>query len=81
MERLMTELSFVFNGKTMVPGTEFAVSGERGARFRFLKHVTSGAAEWIDCVGGKSGHKMIRSFRPDRISRITRLVPSPLTGR
>lgn len=67
--------SFEFKGKTIVPGTEFAVTGEYGARFHFLSHVVQGDAEWINCIGGANGHHMFRAFRPSRISRITKLVP------
>lgn len=67
---------YVFNGKSIVPGTEFAVQGEIGARFHFLNHVVLvDGTEWINCIGGKSGHHMFRSFRPTRITRITKQVP------
>lgn len=69
--------SFEFNGKTMIPGTEFAVKGERGGRFHFVSHVILGENQWINCVGGKQGHHMFRAFRPERIARITKLVPLP----
>jgi hypothetical protein len=70
-----TTETYVHNGKTMVPGTEFAVAGERGARFRFLSFVQAGDKVWINAIGGPHKVVMWRSFRPDRISRITRLSP------
>lgn len=75
----MTTVSdtFALGKKTMVPGTEFAVAGERGGRFRFLNHVVADGVEWINCLGGKKGHEMWRSFRPERVTRITRLIPLP----
>lgn len=72
---MLTSDTYEFAGKTMVPGTEFSVSGERGGRFRFLNHVQVADAEWINCIGGPKNVTMWRSFRPDRILRITRLAP------
>ena len=57
--------------RLLTPGTEFTVEGARGI-FRFVKHVTTDKAEWIDCVGGKSGHSMCRAFHPDRIKTVKR---------
>lgn len=74
---MVTSDTYEFKGKTMVPGTEFAVSGERGARFRFLNHVQAEETEWINCLGGPKNVTMWRSFRPERILRITKLVPLP----
>ena len=59
-------------GRTLTPGVELTVAGERG-RFKFIKHVVSGGKEWIDVLGGKSGHEKIRSFRPDRVATVHRL--------
>lgn len=74
--------SYQYNGKTMLPGTEFAVSGEHGGRFRFASHVvTSDGLEWINCFGGPKGVTMWRSFRPTRITRITRLRPVEMKPR
>lgn len=62
---------------TLTPGREFTVSGERGATFRFVRHVVNPPhgryrkpREWIDCVGGTKGVIMTRAFRPERITRV-----------
>lgn len=57
------------NGRNVVAGTELSVTSERG-RFKFIKHVQTPTAEWIDVVGGSSGHKSFRSFRPERVKRV-----------
>lgn len=59
---------FVIHGRHLVKGTEVSIKGERG-RFRFIKHVYNPQTdtEWIDVVGGMSGHEMGRSFRPERV--------------
>jgi hypothetical protein len=58
---------------TLVPGTRLTISGERGAIFRFARHVlTPAGREWIDVVGGTPGVEMTRSFRPEKISRVLR---------
>lgn len=65
---------FVVNGRHLTPGTEASIRGERG-RFRFLRAVRTGAgAEWLDFVGGPTGHAQWRSFRPDRVRTVHRLV-------
>ena len=57
------------NGRNVVVGTELSISDERG-RFKFIKHVQTPTAEWIDVVGGSVGHKSYRSFRTDRVKRV-----------
>jgi hypothetical protein len=57
------------NGRNVSPGTELKISGERG-RFRFIKHVNTGEAEWIDVWGGTKGGETWRSFRPDRVKTV-----------
>lgn len=57
------------NGRNVVVGTELSITEERG-RFKFVKHVRTPTAEWIDVVGGSTGHKSFRSFRPDRVKRV-----------
>lgn len=68
-------LTATLAGKLVEAGTEVHVPWE--GRFRFLRHVTNAAgAEWVDLFGGKAGHETIRSFRPDRISKVykTKLI-------
>jgi hypothetical protein len=57
------------NGRNVVVGTELSITEERG-RFKFIKYVKTPTAEWIDVVGGVSGHKSFRSFRPERVKRV-----------
>jgi hypothetical protein len=57
------------NGRNVTAGTELKISGERG-RFRFVHHVSTGEAEWIDVWGGPKGSESMRSFRMDRIKRV-----------
>lgn len=61
------------NGRWLHAGvTEVKIRGERG-RFVFLKAVKTRRAYWLDFVGGpegKNGHKMWRSFAPDRVKRV-----------
>lgn len=37
------------------------------------RHITTGTTEWIDVHGGKPGHEVTRSFRPDRVETVHRL--------
>lgn len=68
--------TFVFKGKTLVRGSEFQVKGEYGGQFRFHRHVVyRDGRQVIDAFGGPKGVTMWRSFRPERISRVTRLRP------
>lgn len=57
------------NGRYVTPGTELSISGERG-RYRFIQHVQTSTAEWIDVIGGPANYKAMRSFRPDRVRRV-----------
>jgi len=57
------------NGRNVEPGTELKIEGERG-RFRFIKHVVSGDAEWVDVWGGPKHAQQWRSFRVDRVKRV-----------
>jgi hypothetical protein len=60
---VLTEIQI--NGRYVSPGTELKITGERG-RFRFMKHVDTGTADWIDVWGGPKGAECIRSFKLDR---------------
>lgn len=57
------------NGRWVTAGTEMSIIGERG-RFLFVKHVQTPTAEWVDVIGGATGHKAMRSFRSERVKRI-----------
>lgn len=57
------------NGRWVSAGTELSITNERG-RFRFLRHIKTSTAEWIDVIGGPSNYKAFRSFRPDRVRRV-----------
>lgn len=61
------------DGKVIVQGELFKVSGEYGLRFKFYSLTINSitGAEWIDCFEvfrGRAG--AFRSFKSDRIKRI-----------
>lgn len=60
------------NGRMVVIGTELSIKEESG-RFRFLKHVKTPNAEWIDVFGGKERHQRFRSFRVSAVRTVHRL--------
>lgn len=64
---ITTELHI--NNRVVTPGTELKIQGESG-RFRFIKHVDTGSAEWIDVWGGKKGMENIRSFAQERVKTV-----------
>ena len=57
------------NGRHVGVGTELKIQGERG-RYRFVKHVKTSDAEWIDVWGGPKHREQMRSFRSDKIARV-----------
>lgn len=57
------------NGRNVSAGTELSFIGERG-RYRFIKHVKTPTAEWIDVVGGYTNYKAFRSFRPEKVKTV-----------
>lgn len=57
------------NGRNVTEGTEVTITDVRG-RFRFIKHVQTPTAEWIDVIGGPNGHKTFRSFRTEQVRRV-----------
>lgn len=63
------EYEITVNGRSVARDTELKISGERG-RFRFIKYVKNGEAEWVDVWGGPKGAEAIRSFRPNRIKTV-----------
>lgn len=64
------------NGRNVSPGVEVKIAGQGGTRFAFRRHVTNPAngAEWVDVFGGSKGAECVRSFRPDQITTVHRLV-------
>jgi hypothetical protein len=52
--------------------TELSIRGESG-RFRFVQHVLTETAEWIDVIGGPVGSPMWRSFYLDRVKTVHRI--------
>jgi len=60
------------NGRTVEIGTELSIKGEPG-RFRFLKHIKTPTAEWIDVIGGRAKYERHRSFRVAAVKTVHRL--------
>ena len=63
------ETEIQINNRTVAPGTELKISGQRG-RFRFIKKVTTEDSSWVDVWGGPKGAESTRSFRVDRIKTV-----------
>ena len=59
----------IINGRHVTPGTELKMQGVRG-RFRFIKHVDTGSAQWLDVWGGPKGSEQWRSFYPERVKTV-----------
>ena len=57
------------NGRHIQKGTELKIEGEWG-RFRFIKHVVTPTAEWVDVWGGIKHREQMRSFRVEQIKRV-----------
>ena len=57
------------NGRNVSEGTELKIRGARG-RFRFIKHVKTETAEWIDVWGGPKGSENWRSYPLDRVKTV-----------
>lgn len=64
--------SLIGNGRYIWPGTELTITGLKG-RYRFIKHVKTSTAEWIDVVGGAKGRSMTRSVHPSRVKTVHRV--------
>ena len=62
------------------PGDPVLVEGTRlrGASWSFVAHVANveTGEEWVEVVGGRSGDRAVRSFRPDQL-----YAPSSRPGR
>jgi len=56
------------SGMWIERGQELRISGEMG-RFRFVRHVATQAAEWIEVW---DSNRRYRFFRPDRVKRVHR---------
>ncbi len=54
-------------------GEYVGIKGEAGV-YKLLAEVlnTANGAEWVELIGGPSGHKQFRAVRPDRIRRATK---------
>jgi hypothetical protein len=61
--------TILINGRHVVVGTELSITDVSG-RFKFIKHVVTPTSEWIDVIGGKTGHRVFRSFRPSQVKRV-----------
>lgn len=57
------------NGRHVVKGTELKIAGERG-RFKFMRVVSTGKTEWVDCWGGSKGSEQWRSFSIEKVKRV-----------
>jgi hypothetical protein len=64
---IQTEMQI--NGRNVSEGTELKIRGARG-RFRFIKHVKTETAEWIDVWGGPKGSENWRSYPLDRVKTV-----------
>jgi hypothetical protein len=64
---IQTEIQI--NGRNVSEGTELKIRGVRG-RFRFIKHVKTETAEWIDVWGGPKGSENWRSYPLDRVKTV-----------
>jgi hypothetical protein len=57
------------------PGDPVRVDGTRliGASWTFVAHVANveTGEEWIEVVGGRSGDRAVRSFRPDQLYAVS----------
>jgi hypothetical protein len=60
------------NGRAVGIGTELSIKGEPG-RFRFIQHIQTPTAEWIDVIGGKPKYERQRSFRSTAVKTVHRL--------
>lgn len=60
------------DGRELHVGDSFNLTGEKGKRYRFIKHVSNpdNGSEWIDCFGGSSGRQQSRSIVPERVNKV-----------
>jgi hypothetical protein len=60
--------------RTLRPGQVVKIHGVRAAEFEFMyaeRHTETGAVN-LTFVGGRNGHRMVRTFTPDRVSKFVR---------
>lgn len=60
--------------RNLTPGQIVKITGARGAEFEFMyaeRHTETGDVN-LTFVGGRSGHRLTRSFKPDRVGRFVR---------
>lgn len=60
------------DGTVLEVGDTFALRGEKGKRYRYIKTVHNPEHDdtWIDCFGGSSSREQSRAIYPDRIVRV-----------
>ena len=69
--RALADLKRNLHWAGLRPGDPVQVQGTRirGASWTFVAHVanTVTGEEWVEVVGGRSGDRAVRSFRPDQL--------------
>jgi hypothetical protein len=59
----------------LIAGDPVQVDGHRmrGTSWKFLAHVTNteSGEQWVEVVGGRSGDRAVRSFRPDQLYAVS----------
>jgi len=67
----MADLRRITRWAGLRPGDPVQVEGTRlrGASWQFVAHVTNDVTgeAWVEVVGGRSGDRAVRSFRPDQL--------------
>lgn len=60
------------DGTTLEVGDTFALRGEKGKRYRYIRTVHNPDLDdtWVDCFGGGHGREKSRSVHPERITRV-----------
>lgn len=76
------------DGTPLEVGTQFALKGEAGKSYRFIRLITNEKGDtWVDCFGGGNGRKalhcsrsiLLDRIRPNSIKRPKRTVESKPT--
>lgn len=64
-------------GTVLIPNRSvLKVRGQRGAEFVYQTWKSSRDGDVLTVVGGKAGHKLIRSFRADQVTKVRRVASS-----